>query len=104
MSAGRFVIEGTWLGYRSGQDRIVHRTVHKASEKGIRAWAEKTHSITYTDGTRLLIDVRDCKPRERVEEKRGYARLICDCVFYDASTVQEVIDAQQAAKAARSAA
>lgn len=86
--ASRFVIEGEWLGYRSSQDRIVHRQVYPANRKMLRAWAERTHAITYTDGTRLLLTVRDCKPRERVAEIRGYTSLIEDCSHYDVCSVE----------------
>lgn len=86
----RFVIEGRWSGYRSDQARIVHRTVHKASWKKLRAWAEKTHAIHYTDGTCLYLTVRDAKPRERVEEVHGYDRLIADCAYHDINNVSEL--------------
>ena len=83
----RFVIEGEWTGYRSSQRRIVHRTVHKGSFKNLRAWAEKTYGISYTDGTMLLLTVRDCKPRERVQQIHGYDSLIRDCAMYDVNSV-----------------
>jgi hypothetical protein len=83
----RYIIEGTWSGYRSSQERICHRTVHKASEKGLRAWAEKAYSITYSDGTCLILTVRDCKPRERVQQIHGYDRLIKDCYYYNVDSV-----------------
>jgi hypothetical protein len=68
----RFVLEGEWTGYHSGQARIVHRTV-------------ETHdrfprSILYTDGTCLLLTVRPAQPREKVKEIHGYDSLISDCV------------------------
>lgn len=84
---GRYIIEGEWLGYRSSQDKIVHRTVHSAAFKKLRAWAERTHAITYSDGTQLRLTVRDCKPRERVQVISGYTRLIQDCAYYDVDTV-----------------
>lgn len=90
MSAARFIIEGEWSGYRSAQRRIVHRTVHTASEKKLRAWADKTFSIGYTDGTCLMLTVRDCKPRERVTEIRGYVSLIADCVRHDVCAVVDL--------------
>ena len=83
----RFVIEGEWGGYHSGQQRIVHRTVHAGSYKRLRAWAEKTHAIYYTDGTALYLKVRDCKPRERVQQIHGYDSLINDCQHYDVDSV-----------------
>lgn len=83
----RYIIEGYWSGYRSGQGRICHRTVHKASEKGLRAWIEKTHSIGYSDGTCLVLSVRDCLPRERVEQIHGYTTLIKDCYYNKVDSV-----------------
>lgn len=91
----RFVIEGTWLGYRSSQDRVVHRSVHREAERRLRKWAESHHSIGYSDGTRLILSVRDCKPRERVGQMLGYMKLINDCVHYDVSTVDDLLAAQK---------
>jgi hypothetical protein len=92
MTTKRFVIEGKWSGYLSSQQRIVHRRVFPASRKMLRAWAESTHAITYTDGTCLYITVRDCKPLERVQEIKGYDELIDDCVFHNVSSVAELQD------------
>lgn len=101
----RFVIEGTWLGYRSSQDRVVYRKAYPASFKKLRAWAEKTFAITYTDGTRLQLSVRDCEPRERVVEIPGYTRLVEDCARYDVSSVAQLVDAiEEVRSAARAAA
>jgi hypothetical protein len=88
----RFIIEGEWTGYQSSQQRIVHRQVYPAGFYRLRAWAEKTNAIHYTDGTSLLISVRDTKPRERVKEMRGYTELIEDCARYDVNSVQAIID------------
>ena len=88
MNVTRFIIEGEWSGYTSSQQRVVHRTVHAASWKELRAWAEKTYGIRYTDGTMLLLRVRDCKPRERVQVIKGYDSLIRDCQFYDVNSVE----------------
>lgn len=104
MSAVRFIIEGEWSGYQSSQQRVVHRTVHVAAlSKRLRAWADKTHAIRYTDGTALFISVRDCKPRERVAENHGYTSLIADCSYYDVDSVQALIDAKARAKEGSSA-
>ncbi len=93
--ATRFVIEGTWSGYRSGQERVAHVSVHKVSEKRLRAWAESTHAITYTDGTSLWISVRDAKPREVVKECRGYMSLIRDCAYFGVTSVAAVLEAKR---------
>ena len=84
----RFVIEGTWSGYRSGQDCLAHRQVYPASYKKLRAWADKTYSIRFTDGTFLYLSVRDCKPREHVKERKGYTGLINDCYYHNVISVE----------------
>jgi hypothetical protein len=101
VTASRFVIEGLWRGYRSGQDRVVHRTVHTASEKRLRAWAEKTHAIYYTDGTSLELTVRDAKPRERVSVVNGYSKLIRDCMTHDVNSVAALLVEQEAMRKTR---
>lgn len=88
--AVRFIIEGEWSGYHSGQQRVVHRTVHKPAFKKLRAWAEKVHGIRYTDGTMLYLKVRDCKPRERVQQINGYVSLIAECALYGVGSVDEL--------------
>ncbi|KAA0089312.1 hypothetical protein CIW54_07545 [Paraburkholderia sp. T12-10] len=95
---GRYIIEGTWQGYRSSQDRVVHRSVHDEAEKKLRAWAEQAFSIRYTDGTCLILSVRDCKPRERVAQTLSYMKLIRDCAHYGVSTVQALLDAEKTAR------
>ena len=102
MSA-RFVIEGLWRGYRSSQDRVVHRTVHAAGEKRLRARVEKTHAIYYTDGTSLELMVRDAKPRERVAEIKGYSSLIRDCMTHDVNSVAALLVEQEAMRKTRAA-
>ena len=92
----RFVIEGTWSGYSSSQERVVHRTVHGSSWKKLRAWAEKTHAIRYSDGTCLYLTVRDCKPRERVQQVMGYSQLIEECAYHDVSSVDALYEKKQA--------
>ena len=94
----RFIIEGEWSGYRSSQQRVVHRTVHQPGFKKLLAWAEKTHAIAYTDGTQLYIRVRDCKPRERIKELHGYDSLIQDCCHYDVASVNALQEKRIAAK------
>ena len=85
--ATTFIIEGEWSGYTSSQRRVVHRTVHPASRKQLRAWVEKVQSIHYSDGTALWLRVRDAKPREKVQVINGYDNLIRDCQFYDVNSV-----------------
>lgn len=96
MSDKRFVIEGTWSGYTSAQRQVAHRMVYSGAMKRLRAWAEKTYAIRYTDGTSLILSVRDCKPRERVQQIAGYRELIEDCAHYDVSSVDGFYAAREA--------
>ena len=81
----RYVVEGEWSGYTSGQRRIVHRELvaKKRAErlKGLKA-------IYYTDGTCLLVSVREVMPRESVTEIRGYSSLIRDAEARGESSVR----------------
>lgn len=88
MKPTRFIIEGTWSGYKSSQQKVVHRKVYLASYKKRRSWAENTFSIPFSDGTVLMINVRDCTPRERVEEILGYTKLIDDAFYASLTTLE----------------
>lgn len=69
----RYVVEGEWTGYTSGQRKIVHREVitKKRAER-----LKRLHAVDYTDGTSLLVFVREAKPREQVQEIHGYTSLL----------------------------
>jgi hypothetical protein len=69
----RFVLEGTWTGYVSSQSRVCHREV--VSSRRIKRLKE-LHKIVYTDGTSLLIHVREAAPREKVRQNLQYTSLI----------------------------
>ncbi len=84
----RFIIEGEWSGYTSAQRRVVHRKVYGSERKMLKAWAEKTYGIRYSDGTMLVLSVRDCKPRERVQQIDGYTSLINDCFYKGVDSVE----------------
>lgn len=73
MARKRYVIEGEWSGYRSSQRRVVHRAVTTRPQRyqGLKA-------IQFTDNTLLSITLRECEPRERVQEIKGYVNLIED--------------------------
>lgn len=86
----RYVLEGEWSGYRSSQRRIVHREVVSAK----RAERLKNlHSIQYTDGTCLYIEVREAKYREKITPIRGYSSLISQAEHTGKSyvTVKELL-------------
>ncbi len=80
----RYVIEGTWRGYRSSQDHVCHREVYKSNRADggpFLATLCKMYSIPFSDGTALIVSVREAKPREKVIEKHGYTKFIRDAVY-----------------------
>lgn len=83
--ADRYVLEGEWTGYRSSQQRVVHREVviGKFAEQ-----VRKLHSIQYTDGTSLIIRVRPANHREHVARLDSYGDLIRKAVAHGGSTVR----------------
>ena len=97
----RYVIEGEWSGYSSGQRRVVHREV---TDRAARAdWCRRAGCILYTDGTRLDLTVREAKPRERVTEIHGYTSLIDECERENLKTVAGLSVARAARQAAKAA-
>ena len=92
----RYVLEGTWRGYTSAMDRVVHREVITADRRKFLGWLQKTFCIRYTDGTTLELRVREANPGERVEEKRAYTELIWECFFYDVTSVAQLADRKSA--------
>lgn len=96
MSRARYVIEGTWSGYHSGQQRVVHREVTRDAARV--EWARTAGGIVYTDGTWLYIDVREARPRERVVEISGYGSLISDCVAAGVNSVSALMAVRRGAR------
>lgn len=80
----RYIIEGEWTGYTSAQRRVVHREV--VTEK-VAASARGLHSIVYTDGTSLIVRVRDAAPREKVAINNQYGSLIRQAIAHGGSRV-----------------
>ena len=89
----RHIIEGTWSGYTSHQQRIVH--VEVSTSRALIEWVQQTHAITFTDGTCLYLKAWPCKPREKVREVPGYTSLIRDCHYYGVISVAELGDAKK---------
>ncbi len=90
MSKQRFVIEGEWSGYRSSQQKVVHREV--TTDAALVKKIEGAYAISYTDGTCLVLSVRPCTPREVVKnQKNSYGKLIRDCARYDVWSVDELV-------------
>jgi hypothetical protein len=83
----QYMIEGEWTGYRSEQQRIVHRHFTTDAEEARKI--EEMRAIHYTDGTQLLltvtklINVGDATPKAM----DGYGLLIQKCL---AAGVNEV--------------
>jgi hypothetical protein len=73
----RYVVECVWSGYVSSQSRPCHRTVERNFIERFKA----LHTIAFTDGTTMSVTVRECKPREKVTEIRGYSSLLRDAVM-----------------------
>ena len=90
----RYVLEGEWTGYVSSQFRVVHRAVITARQA---KRLELLPEIHFTDGTRLLLTVREATPRERVQEIRGYRQLIENCLRLGVNSVAAVHKIQNAA-------
>jgi hypothetical protein len=86
----RFVLEGEWSGYHSGQRHVVHRTVITQKQLD-KINEQKLSCIRYTDGTYLSLRTFAAKPRERVSEIHGYDQLIEDCIFQKCNSVDELI-------------
>lgn len=71
----RYVLEGEWTGYTSAQRHVVHREVVNV-QRAERL--RKVHAIVYTDGTSLILHVREARHREKVEQINSYGSLIRD--------------------------
>lgn len=84
--ATRYVLEGEWTGYTSRQQRVVHREVITDRKRADRL--RGLHKIVYTDGTALLIRVRDAEYRERVETVDSYGSLIRDAERHGGNVVR----------------
>ena len=69
----RFIVEGTWSGYTNAQSRVVHREVLSIRWK---PEYEAISAIRFSDGTCLHIEVRDAKPREKIQQILGYKDLL----------------------------
>ena len=85
----RYVLEGEWTGYRSSQQRVVHREVidDRASGKKRVERLRNLHTIVYTDGTSLNLRLREAKTREKVQTIHSYRELIRDAEMVGKSRV-----------------
>ena len=85
----RYVLEGEWSGYHSGQRHVVHRTVI-TPEKAEQIREQNLFAIYYTDGTSLDLSVREAGSHERVTENHGYDSLIEKCIRYKCNSVAKL--------------
>jgi hypothetical protein len=69
----RYILEGTWSGYRSSQSRVCHRTIIKPYQA---KRYEKITGVRFGDGTSMTITVRPAKVREQVKEIHGYNDIL----------------------------
>ncbi len=92
----RYVVECVWSGYRSSQSRPCHRTV---IDKYLAKRLERFHTISFTDGTTLSVNVRPCTYREKVTQLNGYGSLLSDFAYRDdLSGYVSVMDLHEATK------
>ncbi len=89
----RFILEGTWTGYTSSQSRVCHREIISAKRAEI---LKGLHKIVYTDGTSLLIHVREAGYREKITPNHQYNELIRESERHGGSVVR-VADLTEAA-------
>ena len=94
----RYIVECVWSGYTSSQARVCHRTV---IEKYLAEALKKVESIGFDDGTCLSVEVRECKPREKVQEMHGYDTLLIDCWHFKKSGYVTVLEIREARKQAK---
>lgn len=104
---GRYVVECIWSGYRASQERPCHRMV---IDRYLAARLQKIHTVMFTDNTTMSVKVRPCKPREKVQEIRGYRDLLNDFAYADAegfvtvASLRETKEEQAVSRAAEEAA
>lgn len=93
-----WMIEGEWSGYTSSQRRVVHRhyTTNRKEVESIKAIG---YGITYTDGTMLILTVKEHTGRKVLPVKDSYRDLIDKCRWAGVSSVQALIDRSKPAEA-----
>jgi hypothetical protein len=74
----RFVLEGEWTGYQASQRHIVHREVISAKRA---ARLRNRWPIPFSDGTWLILHIREACLREKVQIINGYNSLISEYEF-----------------------
>jgi len=99
-----YAIFGEWTGpQRPAGDyqRAVHCHIVQARTKEARRYIEgvqASRSIKFTDGTRLIVLVRDItglRGADRPKERPAYRNLINDCVRHGVDRVADLPGVQQ---------
>lgn len=70
----RYLLEGVWTGYTSSQRRVVHREIIRDGWRARRL--RSLRSIVFTDGTSLLLSLREMRRGEKANEIHAYQTLI----------------------------
>lgn len=85
----RFLVEATWSGYRSSQSRVCHREIiHKRMAERLK----KVVGFRFSDGTNMTLEVRQCKPREKVAAILGYSRVIHNASYKQLEGFLDIMD------------
>ncbi|GAG32662.1 unnamed protein product [marine sediment metagenome] len=87
-----WMIEGTWSGYTSSQQKIQHREYVSQSKSG-NAFVEQVralgYGIRYTDGTMLVLRIAKV-PRRKLRAMDGYGKLIRECIAQGVTSVADL--------------
>lgn len=82
----KWYVEGTWSGYTGSQSKVCHRDYVSNPEE-----IKIINSIRFTDGTRLDLEVKERKPREKIEIIKGYNDLIDECINWHVRSVDDLM-------------
>ncbi len=93
----RYVLEGTWSGYRASQRQPCHLTIITERRAKQLESAGLTH-IGFSDGTGLYLRVRQALPRERIYPNDNYGNLIEGCLRHGVSSVEALHKIEDAGK------
>lgn len=81
----RYLLEGEWTGYTSSQRRVVHREIIRDKRRVERL--RDLRVIVYTDGTSLLLSLREMRRGEKANEIHGYRALVREAEMRGGSRV-----------------
>lgn len=100
MARTRYEITGTWSGPQNPAGdyiRLCHREYTTRSK--FAEWCQTNKRITFSDGTSLIFNVRTMDNGERAKKPMDYyGSLIHSCYLHDVNSVDELTEAEKAAK------